>query len=255
LSDRELEQSDLTAMGYSREKAEQILSLLEDRELLRHYCVRGAQQGCVSITRVSEDYPQLLRYRLGMDAPGNLWAKGDISLLSMPAVSLVGSRELKPENRAFAREAGRQAALQGFTLISGNARGADREAQSACLEAGGKVISVVADSLTQHCARPGVLLVSEGGYDLEFSAQRALSRNRVIHALGLRTLVAQSDLNKGGTWDGTTKNLHNGWSPVFCYDDGSEAMQALEQRGASLISREMLRDLVALEGKELKLFD
>ena len=74
---------------------------------------------------------------LGDDAPGCLWAKGNLELLSRPMISLVGSRDIMPRNLEFARELGRQAALQGFVLVSGNARGADRAAQSACLEAGG----------------------------------------------------------------------------------------------------------------------
>ena len=70
------------------------------------------------------------------------------------------------------------------------------------------------------------------GYDLPFSAQRALSRNHFIHAMGEKTLVAQCRAGAGGTWDGTTENLRRGWSPVFVSDDGSEGAQALIARGA-----------------------
>ena len=109
------------------------------------------------ITRVSDGYPLLLRKRLGLDSPGSLWIKGDASLLSQPAVSLVGSRDLNEPNREFAREVGRQAALQGYVLISGNARGADRTAQESCLNAGGRVISVVADELNKHPERENLI--------------------------------------------------------------------------------------------------
>ena len=40
---------------------------------------------------------------------------------------------MRQENRTFAEEVGRQAALQGLTLVSGNARGADRAAQESCV--------------------------------------------------------------------------------------------------------------------------
>ena len=72
----------------------------------------------------------------------------------------------------------------------------------------------------------------EGGFELGFSAQRALSRNRLIHAMGEKTLVAQCRAGTGGTWDGTTENLRHGWSPVFVNSDGSEGAQALIARGA-----------------------
>ncbi len=240
--DRELLENDLLNLGYTRQMARRMVSLLEETELLTHYLRRGARMGCVPITRVSENYPLLLRQRLGLDSPGCLWAKGDLSLLNSPAISGVGSRELRQENRVFAEALGRHAAAQGLTLISGNARGADRIAQEACLTAGGRVISIVADELGKHLPRENMLFLSEEDFDAPFSAQRALRRNRCIHALGQMVFVAQSDLEKGGTWDGTAKNLHYGWSPVACFRDGSPASRELEQMGAYLIGIEDLQN-------------
>ena len=252
--DRDLETSDLIALGYSRDSACHILSLLDEEALLDRYLERGRAADCVPVTRVSEDYPLTLRQRLGQDSPGCLWAKGDLSVLRHPAVSLVGSRDLLPPNREFAREVGYQAAVHGFTLISGNARGADREAQNACLKAGGRVISVVADTLAGKFCPRDVLLLSEEDFDEPFSAPRALSRNRVIHALGRITFVAQSNLGLGGTWDGTTKNLRFGWGTVACFRDGSEAMKELEQQGAWLVGKEEIEDFLLNPEEPLSLF-
>lgn len=243
---RDMETRDVTALGYSREDAARIIGLLNDEELLDRYLAKAAKHGCVPITRVSPDYPVILRRRLGADAPGCLWARGDVSLLHRPAVSLVGSRDLLPENAAFARQAGAQAARQDFVLISGNARGADRTAQDACFSTGGSVISVLADKLADHVPMPQTLYLSEDGFDLDFSPPRALSRNRVIHALGQLTLVAQSSLQTGGTWDGSVKNLRFGWSPLYCFDDGRESTRMLEQMGAQTISMDDLSDFSAL---------
>ena len=244
--DRELTLSDLQALGYGGELAQRILILLEDRELLEYYCRRGQKLDCHPLTRVSERYPDRLRKILAMESPGCLWCKGDLSLLEKPKVSLVGSRELLPENRDFAREMGRQAAQQGYVLVSGNARGADQTAQNACLEAGGCVISVVADALTDHSLRRRVLYISEDGFDAPFSAQRALSRNRIIHSLGQMTFVAQCGYQAGGTWDGTVRNLRFGYSPVYCYQDRSPAQELLTQMGAQSITKEQLKDLSSL---------
>lgn len=246
--DRELEGKDLMALGYGTDMAERILALLEGEALLEHYLTRGRKLGCAPVTRVSEGYPLELRRRLGLDSPGCLWAKGDLSLLDSPKIALVGSRDLSPANQAFAEEVGRQAALQGFTLVSGNARGADRAAQEACLGAGGTVISVVADALAEKQPRENVLYLSEDCYDGEFSAQRALSRNRCIHALGAMAFVAQCSYRTGGTWDGTVKNLRFGWSDVYCFGDGTQAMAELEQMGAQLIGMNDLWDFCGLYG-------
>ena len=253
--DRELNEQDLLSLGFRRELAQRILVLLEDGELLRYYCQRGKQAGCFPLSRVTEGYPLRLRKALGEDSPGCLWYKGNLNILGKPAVSLVGSRELNPENQRFAEEVGRQAALQGYVLVSGNARGADKAAQFACLRHGGQVISVVADALSERTPRDNVLYLSEDDFDAPFSAQRAISRNRCIHSLGAMTFVAQSGYQQGGTWDGTVKNLRFGWSPVYVYEDGSPAQRVLTDMGAGAVGLEALRDFAELLPQEKNLFD
>lgn len=244
---RELTQEDLVALGYDRSMANRIINLLASDLLLDRYLNRGHLRDCFPITRVTEDYPLSVRKRLGLDAPGCIWVKGDASLLGMQTVSLVGSRELAEPNRLFAERVGMEAAKQGFVLVSGNARGADRVAQDACLENGGKVICVVADELQKYPVMKNVLYLSEDSFDLPFTSHRALSRNRIIHSLGYITFVAQCKGKRGGTWDGTVKNLRNGWSPVFCFADGSETSVELEQLGATLIELQELLDLPKLQ--------
>lgn len=241
--DRELEAGDLTALGYSQSDAQRIIALLSAEEQLDWYLAKARKFGCVPVTRVTPGYPRLLLRRLGDDAPGCLWARGDIDILCKPGIALVGSRDLHPENESFARRAGAEAAGQGLTLISGNARGADRAAQNAALTAGGQVISILADRLTDHVPPRNVLYLSEEDFDMEFSAQRALSRNRCIHALGNVAIAAQLSLRTGGTWDGSVKNLRFGWSPLYVFRDDSESARLMEQMGATLIGTEDLNDL------------
>ena len=240
-----MQEADLVALGYDWETARRILKLLSDTEQMNWYTSAAARRNCFPVTRVSPEYPSVLQ-RLGDERPGCLWAKGDVSLLTKPAVALVGSRDLRQDNEAFAAEVGRQAACQGFVLVSGNARGADKTAQQACLDAGGQVISVVADELQKHAYSEGILYLSEDGFDLPFSTPRALSRNRIIHALGTLTFVAQCGFYQGGTWDGTERNLRKNISPVCCYDDGSRAARELAQMGAVLIRLEELMDIPTL---------
>ncbi len=244
LQDRDMTTKDLTSLGYPEETAQRILHLLSETDALDRYLQRGEAAGCVPITRVSERYPDVLRQRLGLESPGCIWAKGDVSLLDMAKVSLVGSREILPANRAFAWEVGVQAAKQGYALVSGNARGADKIAQTACLNNGGVVISVVADSLEDKIGQGDILYLSECDFDQPFTAQRAISRNRLIHSLPVKTFVAQCAYETGGTWDGTVKNLRHGWSPVFCMEDGSKACSELQQMGAVSIT---VKDLQAID--------
>lgn len=243
---RELTEEDLVALGYDRSMAQRIVGLLASDLPLERYLNRGHLRDCFPISRVSEGYPFAVRKRLGLDAPGCLWAKGDISLLDRQTIALVGSRELSRQNSIFAERVGREAAKQGFVLVSGNARGADKVAQEACLQNGGSVICVVADELEKHPIIHNVLYLSEDSFDLPFSSQRALSRNRIIHTLGYITIVAQCIGETGGTWDGTVKNLRHRWSPVFTFADGSPMSVELEQLGATGIRLDELSDLSAL---------
>ena len=254
-AERDLSAADLIGLGYGEEMANHILQLLSEEELLHHYLRQAAKQNCVPLTRLTEGYPAVVRQRLGLDSPGSLWYKGDFALLNTPKIALVGSRVLKSANRRFAREVGRQAARQGYTLVSGNAAGADMEAQEACLEAGGNVIAVVSHGLQDQKSRERVLYLAEDGFDRPFSAQSALSRNRVIHSLGEKTLVAQATLEKGGTWDGTVRNLRFGWSPVFCFRDDSEASRRLADQGAVLVGMDALRNLADLKSEVISFFD
>lgn len=226
---------DMLAMGYDDAMAQRVVDLFSERERMMAYLRLAKGQGCSLIALSNPQYPAILAERLGLDAPTVLWAKGNLDLLAQPAIALVGSRELKPENWHFAQEVGRWAAQNGFVLVSGNARGADRVGQESCLQHGGQIISVVANKLTDQPTRKNVLYLSENSFDLDFSSYRALSRNRIIHAMGAKTFVAQSDFKKGGTWDGTVKNLRHGWSPVYCFADESPACRELTALGAQPI--------------------
>lgn len=252
--DRELTAEDLRRLGYGEKQAEHIAALLYEETVLSWYVQAGKKQGCEPITRISPDFPRQLRERLGLECPGSLWVKGNLDLLRLPCVGLVGSRELRLENRRFAETVGREAARQGYALVSGNAKGADQAAQDACLAAGGYVISFVADCLQDKPYDPHVLYLSEDGFDEPFTSWRALSRNHLIHSMGKCTFVAQSNLETGGSWDGTIYNLKRECSPVFCFRDGSDGINALAGRGATLISMVDLQDFEALQTQELSFF-
>lgn len=246
ISSRDLQIDDLVKLGYDPVMAERIFGLLSGTNQLREYLRRSEACDCYPITRLNPIYPEPVRRRLRVDSPGVLWVKGDVTLIGRPAVAVIGSRELNETNRAFAEEAGRQIAKQGYVLVSGNARGADRIAQRASLEAGGQVISVVADSLQKQPLIRNVLWISLDDFDQAFSAQRALHRNHVIHTMGSLTIAAQCTLEKGGTWNGILANLKYGWNPVCMFDDQSDAAKELENRGVQIIGMNQLQDLAAL---------
>lgn len=247
--DRALTSADLRALGYDAATADRIAALLQREAALDAYLEAGAYHRVVPLTPLSQAYPAQLRTVLGDDAPPVLFARGDLSLLQKQAVALVGSRRLEAQGLAFAERIGTLAAREGYVLISGNAQGADRAAQDACLRHGGSVISVLADSLADHVPGSRQLLLCEEGWHLPFSTQRALRRNRIVHALALRSFVAQTDCGFGGTWRGASDALRLGCA-VFVQADASEGAVDLIRRGATPISLDELQDLSTLKAAQ-----
>lgn len=246
---RDVTVKDVRRLGYSEYEAGHIVSLLGRERQLDGYLLAAEKADVAVITRLNARFPQRLREQLGARCPAALFCRGDLELLQSVCVSVVGSRHLASPGAQFAAQAGRLAAREGFTLCSGDAMGADRTAQEACLRGGGSVLIFPATELVYCPARENVLYAAEGGFELGFSAQRALSRNRFIHAMGEKTLVAQTSFGKGGTWNGSLDNLQHEYSPLFVFDDGSEGARALCARGATPV--QALTSLQALTPAQL----
>ena len=246
---RDVTVKDVRRLGYSEYEAGRIVSLLGRERQLDGYLLAAEKADVAVITRLDARFPQRLREQLGARCPAALFCRGDLELLQSVCVSVVGSRHLASPGAQFAAQAGRLAAREGFTLCSGDAMGADRTAQEACLSNGGSVLIFPATELVYCPARENVLYAAEGGFELGFSAQRALGRNRFIHAMGEKTLVAQTGFGKGGTWSGSLDNLQHEYSPLFVFDDGSEGARALCARGATPV--QALTSLQALTPAQL----
>ena len=246
---RDVTVKDVRRLGYSEYEAGHIVSLLGRERQLDGYLLAAEKADVAVITRLDARFPQRLREQLGARCPAALFCRGDLRLLQRPCISVVGSRHLASPGAQFAAQAGRLAAREGFTLCSGDAMGADRTAQEACLRGGGSVLIFPATELVYCPARENVLYAAEGGFELGFSAQRALGRNRFIHAMGEKTLVAQTSFGKGGTWNGSLDNLQHEYSPLFVFDDGSEGTRALCSRGATPV--QSLTSLQALTPAQL----
>ena len=246
---RDVTVKDVRRLGYSEYEAGHIVSLLGRERQLDGYLLAAEKADVAVITRLDARFPQRLREQLGARCPAALFCRGDLELLQSVCVSVVGSRHLASPGAQFAAQAGRLAAREGFTLCSGDAMGADRTAQEACLRGGGSVLIFPATELVYCPARENVLYAAEGGFELGFSAQRALGRNRFIHAMGEKTLVAQTGFGKGGTWSGSLDNLQHEYSPLFVFDDKSEGAQALCARGATPV--QALTSLQALTPAQL----
>jgi predicted Rossmann fold nucleotide-binding protein DprA/Smf involved in DNA uptake len=261
--DRDLDRQELLRLGFQPTQADWVLRRLTQTDLLDRHLDTLERLHIRAVTRICEQYPQRLRKVLGGYAPMVLYCAGNLDLFREQAVSLVGSRKLREPGRRFSETMGCQTAAEDLVYVSGGATGADTVGFEAAMESGGKAVIFLADSLQERMEtmKPWLdtgrlLLVSEYGFDQHFSSGRAYSRNRLIHALGQKTFVAQSDFGDGGTWNGTLENLKNGWSDVLvCNEEPQDpGTRGLLDYGAWPILTEELHDLLSLSGGQLKLF-
>ena len=230
--DRDLGEADLRAMGLSRDFSAQIIRLLDRQRQLEFYLSAAARRGITPLTRLDGVFPRKLEEKLRTACPPALFCKGNPDLLSLPAIAAVGSRRIDEPNQRFAWHVGELAAKEGYAVVSGGAMGADFAAQDACLQNGGKVIVFTPEPLESFRYKENVVYLSEEGWEMEFTARRALNRNRLIHAMGEKSFVAQCSYGKGGSWRGAEENLRQGYSPLFVYDDGRSGAKGLMERGA-----------------------
>jgi hypothetical protein len=157
------------------------------------------------------EYPPHLAMRLTPAASLTvLSVAGDVKLLEKPGVAISGSRNAGPEGLAFARAMGRALAEAGIPVVSGLARGVDREGLEGALEAGGTVIGVAPEGLlaSRAPAHPMVkagrmVVVSEFAPRQQWAAGLAMARNRTIAGLS-RTLIVADCVAPGGT----TEQVH-----------------------------------------------
>ena len=89
----------------------------------------------------SEDYPDKLR--LISNPPLVLFAYGDIGLLKLPSIAIVGTRRASPYGRWAASEIARSVASCNYVHVSGMAEGIDSAGHISVLEHGGKTIAVL----------------------------------------------------------------------------------------------------------------
>ncbi|MEO8635550.1 MAG: DNA-processing protein DprA [Gemmatimonadales bacterium] len=101
--------------------------------------------GAHALLPADPDFPSMLREI--PDPPALLFAVGDLSLLTRPAVAIVGSRDHSTYGGAVCRMIAEAAAGAGVVVVSGMARGLDAIAHRAALDVGGATIGVLGNGL------------------------------------------------------------------------------------------------------------
>lgn len=150
-------------------------------------------------------YPSLLRET--HRPPWLLFCDGDIRLLEVPLLAMVGSRRATPYGLEQTARFSRGLVQAGWGICSGMAMGVDGAAHRAALDAGGSTVAVLGTgpdicypprqrALYQQLRRDG-LLVSEFIPGAQARSDHFLRRNRIISGLSHAVMVCEATVRSG----------------------------------------------------------
>lgn len=203
------------------------------------------------IKLVDGDYPKKVKQFL-TDA-GDLFVRGNIDLLEMKSIGIVGSRKCSAYGRKVTEKVAKICAEENICVVSGLAYGIDAEAHRNAIDNGGKTIAVMATGLNmcypvqnrtlkEKIEKEG-LLISEYPDGTEAKKWFFPIRNRIISALSDIIVVPEANTKSGAcitaelaveqgkrvyavpsnitsiTGMGTNKLIQDGIEPLIVIDD------------------------------------
>lgn len=235
------------------------------------------------ISYFDESFPDILRNTINenekIDPPLLLWYKGNISVITMPGIAVIGTREATPEGIAGGTYVSGEFAKRGFNIVSGLAVGCDTCGHRGALKVGGKTTAFLANGLDGNSIYPpenrdlaeeivanGGLLLSEYCIGQAVNRYSLVARDRLQSGLSLATLVIQTGI-KGGTMHAAKTTLLAG-KPLYAMKFKSESINNHEKclgnsflvkQGAKYISGndnidDICKQIMAKKDRKLSLF-
>lgn len=162
-------------------------------------------------------YPRFLKENLKKDAPVLIYTKGNADLLNRYSIAIVGSRNCSEKSLAFTDALAKKAVASNVVIVSGFAKGIDKQALDSALNHKGQSIIVLpqgigtyqAKTYYQALVRGDVLVISTYHPQAPWSVGLAMDRNKIIYGLAKAIYAAESG-DSGGTWEGVINGLKRG---------------------------------------------
>lgn len=165
------------------------------------------------LTYFDQRFPDSLRKTMGedgkFDPPAILYYKGNLDVLHMPSVAVIGTREPTREGKYAGSVVSSQLAEAGYNIVSGLALGCDTIGHMGALSVDGVTTAFLAHGLdsiypsentylAERIIAQGGLLLSEYPVGTRCNQYRLVARDRLQAGLASATLVIQTGI-KGGT--------------------------------------------------------
>ena len=206
-------------------------------------------QGYEIVPVVSKDYSPTLKENLKYNSPIVLYIKGNKQILHEQSIAIVGSRDANEKSLQFTDNVAKKASSEYKVVVSGFAKGVDKQALDSALKYKGQSIIVLPQGITTFASgmkkyykqiiEGDVLVLSTFHPKLPWSVDLAMARNSIIYGLASEIYAAQSD-EKGGTWSGVCEGLKKGRKVYVRVPDKKEkcANMLLVDKGAVPVDME-----------------
>jgi len=200
----------------------------------------------IEIVHVMEKfaYPRVLKENLKKEAPIVIYTKGNADLLNKNSVAIVGSRKCSKKSLDFTDTIAKKAVSEKSVIVSGFAKGIDKQALDSALNYKGQSIIVLPQGIETYktktyyaeMVRGDVLVISTYHPKAPWSVGLAMDRNKIIYGLAKEIYAAESG-DSGGTWEGVLNGIKRGRKVYvrFASNDEKNANNLLIGKGATAV--------------------
>ena len=201
-------------------------------------------QGFEIIPITSPEYSKTLKNNLkAAHSPAVLYIKGNKKILEEKSIAIVGSRDASETALKFTDNIAKLASKEFKVVVSGFAKGVDKQALDSAINYKGQSIIVLPQGIMtfgsgfknyyRQIIDGDVLVLSTFFPKAPWKAELAMARNPIIYGLANEIYVAESS-EKGGTWSGVVDGLKKGRKIFVRQTEPNEknANHVLIQKGA-----------------------
>jgi predicted Rossmann fold nucleotide-binding protein DprA/Smf involved in DNA uptake len=229
--------------------------------------------GIEVIPVVSAEYSKTLKENLKRSAPTVLYIKGNKQIMAEKSVAIVGSRDASDIALNFTDNIAKRASKECKAVVSGFAKGVDKQALDSSIACKGQSIIVLPQGIMtfesgfrtyyKQIIAGDVLVLSTFHPKAGWGKELAMARNPIIYGLAKEIFVAeakpsknrQGKETKGGTWAGVIDGLKKGRTIYVRKPDVTEKNDnnLLIQQGAVAITFDGNPTIKEYEHKEMPL--
>jgi hypothetical protein len=216
-----------------------------------------AREGIGALTRVDVAYPECLVQHLPEDRlPYLLFCRGELGLLTQPAVGVLGSAAPSGEAQRVATDLAHRLVQQGHTLVGGYAKGIDRLVLDHARKEQGLTVVVLPmgirrfgksyGGMEQGLREGRILLLSPFSVDAETSESAALARLPLVAGLSDLIVLIEPEAGPSGwpamdlvkaagtpvcIWRGMGPSQSAAWveAGATCFDDAGSGVSLVER--------------------------